>query len=194
MLDRTVFKALKQTNISKNGAKTKERLHEAWKLLNKEKRSEALELCGLTKFAVRRSIDESRISLKLAAAISQVANIDPRYLSGESDESRALTDKVLYDFLVKNGYKDPNKAKHKKGSVKLSKKQSAAVAEPIIEIIQTENDYEKLIEPLKRNNKSSFDNMSEEEILLLLKALFTRAKYNEEAAFFADCVKRIISI
>ena len=54
MFEQEFIKKLKQTNISKDGEKTKARVNTLWQALNKEQKSEILTLADISRATVYR--------------------------------------------------------------------------------------------------------------------------------------------
>ena len=106
MLPASLIQKLKQSNISANGEKTVERLKKVWKSASSAQKKAIEELAGVGQRTIYRVYNTGSISAKIAVSVSQTLNVDPYYLTGESDEMSGSSDQTLNDFLIKLGYKD----------------------------------------------------------------------------------------
>ena len=104
MVTLALIQQLKQSNISKDGPKTSARVQEIWKAASAAQKQAVCDLSGSAKATVYRIFKTGGISAKLALAISQVLNLDPRYLTGELDERGAYADADVAKFLSRLGY------------------------------------------------------------------------------------------
>jgi len=104
MFDAELIQQLKQTNISIDGEKTKERVKELWNTTSKEEKQTIESLAGVARATVYRIYSTGSISAKLAVAIAQTLNVNPYFLTGEADEQEECTDELLEDLLKKHGY------------------------------------------------------------------------------------------
>jgi len=104
MVTLALIQQLKQSNISKDGPKTSARVQEIWKAASAAQKQAVCDLSGSAKATVYRIFKTGGISVKLALAISQVLNLDPRYLTGEVDERGAYADADVAKFLSRLGY------------------------------------------------------------------------------------------
>jgi hypothetical protein len=105
MLTSENIQSLKQTNISTDGAKTKERTEALWKAAKPAQKQDIRELAGVVAASVYRVYNTGSISAKLAIAFAQVLNISPFYLAGEADEPGAFAEADLLRLLEQHGYK-----------------------------------------------------------------------------------------
>ena len=78
---------LKQSNISKDGDKTKARVKPLWRAANKDQREAILSTADVKDVSVRRAYVTGSISAKLVAAISRTLNVNPYFLTGQADEA-----------------------------------------------------------------------------------------------------------
>jgi len=106
MLSASLVQKLKQSNISADGEKTVERLKKIWKSASSAQKKAIEELAGVGQRTIYRVYNTGSISAKIAASVSQTLNINPYYLTGESDEMSGSSDQIINEFLVKLGYKD----------------------------------------------------------------------------------------
>jgi len=179
MIDERLIKQLKQTNISKNIAVTKERINEIWKSATKMQKSRVELISGVSRATIYRVYNNGKISAKLAVAIAKVFNVDPYYLTGMSNKLSRCTDQIIYKFLTDLGYKNlPIKANEETGeeaeavsdtAIPESKAPSVAVAK--INADLTSEDIQTLIQSLlireKAGVKSAVDKMAKLRELLL---------------------------
>jgi hypothetical protein len=203
MLKPEFIRGMKQKNISKNAEKTKERIRATWQPLKKQQREELLALADMSKITVERAYKTGGASAKIIIAFAQTLDIDPRYLTGEIDEQGYFNKEIAINFLTDLGYKIDNddftrqkkvKAKSTKKSeeTKTASETSAVYANeecvcqenkdtstmPLKEEISAIfSDYAKKI---RADNASSLDNLTEDDITLLLKSLNLQAKYSDE--------------
>jgi len=95
---------LKQSNISKDGDKTKARVKPLWKAANNEQRKVILALADVKDVSVRRAYVTGSISAKLVAAISLAMNVNPYFLTGQVDEAGEYSDTQLVELLKDHKY------------------------------------------------------------------------------------------
>ena len=134
MVTLALIQQLKQSNISKDGPKTSARVQEIWRAASAAQKQAVCDLSGSAKATVYRIFKTGGISAKLALAISQVLNLDPRYLTGEVDERGNYADADVAKFLSRLGYdkllSDQEKAARvAQRELARQKKEAAAVAE-----------------------------------------------------------------
>jgi len=104
MLTAENIQSLKQTNISIDGEKTKERTEALWKAAKSAQKQEIRELAGVVAASVYRVYNTGSISAKLAIAFAQALNISPFYLTGEADEPGEFAEADLLRLLEQQGY------------------------------------------------------------------------------------------
>lgn len=75
MFDKSIIQKMKQTNISVDMEKTKERAERVWKNASKADRAIVLELADVKGSTVQRAYRTGSISAKLVVALSQTLNI-----------------------------------------------------------------------------------------------------------------------
>jgi len=105
MLTAENIQSLKQTNISVDGEKTKERVEALWKAAKGAEKQAIRELANVVAATVYRIYNTGSISAKLAIAFAQVLNVSPFYLTGEADEPGAFSEADLLRLLEQQGYK-----------------------------------------------------------------------------------------
>jgi len=104
MLDNTIIKQLKQTNVSADSEKTAQRVEALWKSAKNVQKKEVCELADSAVSTIYRVYNTGHISAKLAVALAQVLGANPFYLTAESDEQEGSGDAVLREFLTAHGY------------------------------------------------------------------------------------------
>ena len=95
MLDANFIQKLKQTNISIDGAKTKERVEKLWKVAATEQKEAILELAGVIAATIYRVYRTGSISAKLAVPLAQTLNVNPFFLTGQEDKPGEFSDEAL---------------------------------------------------------------------------------------------------
>ncbi|MCL1952982.1 MAG: hypothetical protein FWF60_09160, partial [Oscillospiraceae bacterium] len=105
MLDTAQLKQLKQTNISTDSEKTRQRVTELWQGLRIKQKQAIRELAGITAQPVYRTQETGSISARLALAFAQALNVNPFYLTGEADEPGECTEAAVRELLLKYGYR-----------------------------------------------------------------------------------------
>jgi len=174
MVTLTLIQQLKQSNISKDGPKTSARVQEIWKATTAAQKQAVCELSGSAKATVYRIFKTGGISAKLALALSQVLNLDPRFLTGEVDERGAYADADVAKFLSRLGYdkllSDQEKAARvAQRELARQKKEAKEAAAPAATEEAPAAAEEKKEAPVN-------EIVTNEDILVLLKALEIRAK------------------
>lgn len=217
MLDETLIQKLKQTNISKDGEKTKQRVKELWDAASKEQKQTIEKLAGVARSTVYRIYKSGSISAKLTVPIAQTLNVNPFYLTGEADQRGECTDELLMALFEEYGYK-----KLLTGQTKKRQRQNAAPKEEALaqqesntaeqsavgESLRTEEYYneQKASVTLPIIDSSSdaasvvsgasrdfLDNLSEEDMILLLRSIMLRAKSgNPATAQLAEKLKLLL--
>ena len=164
MLNQEIMQKLKKSNVSRDELLTKERFHELWKSASNAQKKEILDLAGIVRASAYRAGKTGSISAKLSLAISQVLNADPFYVTGESDERGVCSDAAVYSFLQSRGYKKLlaglSQPKAKRPYTRRAKADAPAAVAPAIEVV------------------SALPELTEEEAVILLRALVIRAKTN----------------
>ena len=175
MITLTLIQQLKQSNISKDGPKTSARVQEIWKASSASQKQAVCELSGSAKATVYRIFKTGGISAKLAMALSQVLNLDPRYLTGEADERGEYVEANAVKFLSRLGYDKLLSDQEKAARVaqrELARRKKEADA-PAAEVTPAAAITE---ETPVRKDAAGKDIVTNEDILILLQALEVRAK------------------
>lgn len=104
MYESAFIQQLKRTNVSANGGKTKERVEHLWKGASNELKKQIEQDTGNARNSIYRIYQTGSISVKLAVSFAQRLNIDPYYLTGETDENSGYSEEAVERFLREKGY------------------------------------------------------------------------------------------
>jgi hypothetical protein len=196
MISREVFQGLKQTNISKDKEKTKIRVKAIWQSLGKDAKQEIFAISGLKKATVERTCRMGNISAILTVALGKVAGIDPDFIIGSSDERNPVTEEDLEDFLAEQGYEKLLAQQTDDYSENYGSYYSAAADQekktPSNSSILSIATKQKSL--LSDEQAEIIDAMSEDELIYLTKALFLRAKFNDDASLLTTLLKLILIV
>jgi len=176
MVTLALIQQLKQSNISKDGPKTSARVQEIWKAASAAQKQAVCELSGSAKATVYRIFKTGGISAKLALALSQVLNLDPRYLTGEVDGRGEYAEADVTKFLSRLGYdkllSDQEKAARvAQRELTRQKKEAPPPAAPAEEAPAAAAEEKAASKEAPAN-----EIVTNEDILVLLQALEIRAK------------------
>jgi hypothetical protein len=118
MADIAALKKLAPANISKDSAKTQERIKELWDPSSKEQKDALKKIANITQAqTIRNIVNSGHISARMALLLAQTFNVSPFYISAETDEAGEYGDALESAFLEQ--YK-PKKAAEKTGKAKKS--------------------------------------------------------------------------
>ena len=178
MFDATIIQKLKRNNISVDAENTMSRVKMLWKKASREQRDLILELSGLTKVSVERVYKTGSISIKLVIAIAQTLNVNPRFLTGESNEAGNCTDDDLKSLLLKHDYSDlvNEQKKADRKAARLAKQQATQTEEP-----EPENDVTPANDPPTKA-EYNLEPLSDENILALINALRIKTELGNNTA------------
>ena len=196
MVNAAFIRQLKQSNISKDGAKTGQRVQALWKGASAEAKSAVCDLSGSAKATVYRIFKTGGISAKLALALAQVLGIDPRYLTGEAEEPGVYDETEVTNFLSRLGYDklllEQEKAVRRatREAARLKKEaEEAEAAEASAEAAPAADAAEK---PAAKEAPSN-EIVTNEDIGVLLQAIGIRAKAgNPEAKELLRQIKLLL--
>ncbi|WP_294181027.1 hypothetical protein [uncultured Clostridium sp.] len=164
MLDSTLIKTLNSKNISNNPSVTKQRLDEMWGTSSKQQKEKAVKLGGYTD---TRSFNKSRtsglISVRMAITLALTLNVDPFYIIACIDDKSECSMDKIKAFLNQFGY----------GEV-LEKKIYGPRKHEIMAFI------DNLLEGLNSETVNTIENLSNDELEILLKSYLIRAKIDNE--------------
>ena len=179
MINAALIQQLKQSNISKDGPKTSQRVQEVWKAASAADKQAVCDISGSAKATIYRIFKTGGISAKLAIAMAQVLHTDPLYLTGEADERGAYSESAATTFLSRLGYDklliEQDKAVRRAQREAARQKKDAASA-------PAEEATPALAEPMPAEDKSAAKEapageiVTNEDLLVLLQSLEIRAK------------------
>lgn len=194
MLNTASVQQLKQSNISVDNAKTRERIKECYNTATRAQKHEIVSLSGQNRNSLYRAERTGTASAKLILPLAQVMNVSPFYLTGESDDKDRFSDAILLKFLKQYGYKriisgleNPPAKRQRASSAQTEQKVPETVAEPEPELTDgitmtiTFEDTPAL--------KAAAEALTCEEANQLLAALILRAKAGGSAAQMLELVK-----
>ncbi|MDR2646923.1 MAG: hypothetical protein LBB67_02200 [Oscillospiraceae bacterium] len=105
MLTVEQISTLKQVNISVDADKTKARVEQLWKSQRNVTKNEFLAFTNCSVATVHRVYKTGSLHIRLAIAFGQMLNINPYYLTGETDEPSEFDEAQLVQILEQHGYK-----------------------------------------------------------------------------------------
>jgi hypothetical protein len=210
---------MKQVGVGKDSEKIKERLKAIWLPLKKPQREEILTLAGLSKHAASSSYENGSISLKLTLAVAQTQQINPYYLTGESDDKDDYSEDVVKKFLTEHKHGDLTTEEKPKRKYERKPKPEAVPAAPAAEVIEevpnadenaenAENEAAAAPEaeaviaappaavpaalPALPAEPAAALDLSAKKAKKLLKSLYMRAEYCDEAKQVLSAVKNLL--
>lgn len=207
MFSQELIQKLKQTNISKNGEKTKERVKVAWQTLKSEQKEEVISLAGLTKASVYRVFQTGAVSAKLTVPIAQAADVNPYYLTGQDENIGKYSEEIALRLLNELGYnallseyeQKPQKGRRKKAKTADEIENENNDVKEAAEIVASETPVieetgqgatASNVEIESTESKASLPagsafadiNLTEDEIMLLLKSIMLRVSLGVTSA------------
>jgi len=206
MYSKELYNKLKQTNISKDPEKTKDRVKAVWATLDKQQKQEVFNISDLKKATLERTCRLGNISVILATALAEIARIDPYYLAAITDiKQEDVSDAVIDSFLIDHNYKNVlhetqqnvyykpeyNEEYHHMHSNadKMSETEQFPDASSSAFIPQIASN---ILGSLSDDDKTSLESMTEDDMIYLLKALNLRARFNEDAKSITVLLKKIL--
>ena len=75
-------------------------LEELFKAASKTEKASIESMSGLRRATMYKAIGTGNLSAKLAVSIAQTLNVNPFYLTGESDDRGTCSDKIIRNFLI----------------------------------------------------------------------------------------------
>ena len=211
-MDDLFLQRLKQVNVSTNAEKTKMRMANIWENAGKENRKELLKNASPAIYNIIGKISNSgRITAKMTILLCRHLDVNPFYLIGSSDSRGNYSESLLKKFLLGLGYDklwsdyeqflnpsevadDATEAASLEGdgffakltaAVNELEMERAAPAESVESVENVENVEEA--EP-----EISQADLSEEEMMVLMRALMIRAKTKPEAAKAVEQIKKLL--
>ncbi|MCL2775991.1 MAG: hypothetical protein FWD71_22000, partial [Oscillospiraceae bacterium] len=96
---------LNRKNISRDGEKTKTRVREVWQSAAKKDKQALLQSTGHSIYKTITTIGKTgSMTARNTVLLSRYLDVNPLYLTGESDERSNYDDKTMKKFLSKHGY------------------------------------------------------------------------------------------
>jgi hypothetical protein len=205
-MDDVFFKKLKQVNISEDIEKTKVRLKKTWDNADKKNKKELLKNAGPAIYnAIGKITKSGRITAKMTIMLSRYLDVNPFYLIGASNDKVPYSEILLKEFLINLGYKslwteyEKYLLKFDMANIGGAEKEEG---EEEFEILHTgeemqDMDVEKELMEIPEDtvipeSLQAADNLSEEEVLLLMRSLLIRAKVNPGISKIADRIKTLL--
>lgn len=198
MWNKDLIQKLKQSNISKDSEKTKERVKATWQSIKSGQKNDVIELADVTVASVYRVFRTGAVSAKLVIPISETAGVDPYYLTGASDDIGKFSDELAIKLLTELGYskildgyrQNPKKSRKNKiqsldeGSAReLTASAEVEDSQATVEIphpadarVAGESDENAAETPVA--SISVAGDLTEDEAILLLKAILLRDRLN----------------
>jgi len=126
MVSEKMMPKLKQSNISVDREKTKERVNILWKTSTKAQKNTIRDIADISRATIYRVYNTGNVSAKIVAPISEVLNVDPNYLIGKTDHKGECSEEILTMFLANLGYtkESSNTAKGRRSYNKRSESQT----------------------------------------------------------------------
>ncbi len=192
MLTSDMIKTLKQVNISVDSELTKHRTKGVLKAASREQKRQIDAFAGLKRASINRVYTTGSISVKIAVAVAHVLNINPYYLTGEVSEPGECSDELLAEFLAAKGYKDIAE-KAAKPPRKPRQKRTPKVAVAEVSMALPPELAEPVIAPAPAPEAlPPAGDFTEEEAVILLRALFVRAQYGGDCGGTLAKVKALL--
>ena len=180
LFDREFISKLGTKSLSKDTAKTKERVNAAWKSSDKKKQQEVLDLADVKYAIAYRVRSVGTITTKMTIAYSQALGLDPYYLIGAIDENTGYSYAAAKKLLMEIGAGKLVKAFEK--AYTPPKEDSPPVEESPAENIPAPEEVEEL------STQGATQKLTEEDMMTLLKGLVIKAGTGKPKAI-ADMLK-----
>jgi len=161
MYPASFIQELKQSNISADGEKTKERFKAVWKSASNEDKNAIIAAVGVIPNTIYRVYNTGSISAKILVPCVQTLNIDPLYLIGEADEKGECSEDALRGLLERLGYEKKLAALDKEAVKKPRKprkaKSVAADTEPACDVGCENADVDDVEPETEEQTEQRFD-------------------------------------
>ena len=203
MYSKELYNKLKQTNISQDKDKTRERVKALWNSLERQQKREVLNISDLKKATVERSGREGNLSVRLATALAEISRVDPNYLAAVTDEKQTnVPDSAIESFLIDHKYHDlvresrrtiyyrpefAGQNRYTDKEAEISAGIGGVARNPSIPRLASD-----IFRMLTEDEKASLESMSEDDMINLLKAVNLRARFNDEAKSIIILLKKIL--
>lgn len=188
MLDGNMIQRLKRTNISVDADKTRERMELTWKSASNADKRKVENLAGVKRQTLYRIYNTGAISAKLACAAAMTLNVNPFFLTGESDENGGCSDAVIVDFLRSKGYEDllleavgkPRRKYQRRSTVSLDLPEAADGVALVQSIVPAAD----LIDEVP-----AIPALTDDDLIVLLRAMIIRARTDDGVANRLKAIK-----
>jgi hypothetical protein len=199
MLSVEQMQRLKRSNVSVDADKTMERFKEDFGASSAGQKRVMEEVSGQAINSYYRIGQTGAISVRLALAMANEFNVTPFYYSGETDEKDPCSDIAVKRFLEANGYDDiaaeleaPKKKRpyNRKLKVDAPPETAPAITPTTVETdveCKCEADADKCADA-DCDAKEVKISLTEDEAIILLRALYIRAKAGGDAASNLNCL------
>jgi len=207
MYSKELYNKLKQTNISVDQDKTRDRVRAVWAALDKQQKQEVFNISDLKKATLERTCRLGNLSVTLATALAEISRVDPYYLAAQTDiKQENISDMTIESFLADHDYEDLLEDARQTVYYRPEYKEQAQYIEPAADILPDaaeEHDNEisnvsiaqiasDITGALTDDDKASLESMTEDDMIYLLKALNLRARFNDEAKAVTVLLRKIL--
>ena len=207
MYNKELYNKLKQTNVSQDPEKTRERVKALWATLDKQQKQEVFNISDLKKATLERTCRLGNISAILATALAEISRIDPYYLAAMTDEKlEDVPDSKIESFLIDHDYKnviietqqnayprsDYTDDYYNIRSVSDKHTESTTFQDAVTSGTFIPQIASNILGMLSDDDKTSLESMTEDDMIYLLKALNLRARFNEDAKSITVLLKKIL--
>ena len=206
MYNKELYNKLKQTNISKDATKTRERVKAVWMSLDKQQKQEVFNISDLKKATLERTCRLGNISAILATALAEISRVDPYYLAAQTDmKQEDIPDSTIESFLIDHGYKNvisETQSMYYRPEYPEDYLNIHSISDKSPEHFNFPNEAgssaffnqvaTNILSSLNDDDKSALESMSEDDMLYLLKAINLRARFNEDAKSTIVLLKKIL--
>jgi hypothetical protein len=221
-ITKELLASVKQTNVSKDIEKTKQRVKDDFSALKSKQKEEVVVLSGINRTSIYRVFKTGAVSAKIVLAMAQNLNVSPFYYTGEADDKGVYSEEALASFLIDKGYaklvqkkgkpgpklrvssatkeSKPVKAKAKKPTAAKTKKPAIPKADKAAAPTASERPAGFQMETACCSPAFSSDpafikaanGLTREKANQLLDALYIRAEAGGQAAQLLDCIKKCL--
>ena len=161
LFDREFISKLGTKSLSRDSAKTKERVNAAWNSADKKKQRDVLELADVKYAIAYRVRSIGTITTKMTIAYSQALDLDPYYLIGAVDENAGYSYAAAKKLLIEIG------------AGKLVKAFEKAYTPPIEEPPTEDTPVTEEVKEL--STQGATQKLTEEDMITLLRGLVIKA-------------------
>jgi hypothetical protein len=178
MFDVSLIKDMNSKNVSVNPDTTKVRIDELWRATTKQQKQKAVDIGGYTD---TRSFNKTRmsgfISVRMAVSLALAVNIDPFYLTAESDVKSACNDDIITVFLRNHDF----------GHMVEDNIERPTKTEAISFIT-------KMLDGLNEDRKKTIHSLTVEELHTLLDSILIRKKINDSEDIKLFLIKVLLTV